>query len=40
MKLSTRVYRCNQCSSVIDRDINAAINILNEGIRQYSSTVA
>ena len=31
--LSDRVYRC-ECGNVIDRDYNAAINILNEGLKQ------
>lgn len=30
-KLSTRVHRCN-CGLVLDRDVNAAINILHRGI--------
>ena len=33
LKLSQRVYRCAFCNHVIDRDLNAAINIRNEGIR-------
>ena len=33
LRLSQRVYRCNFCGNVIDRDLNAAINIKNEGIR-------
>ena len=34
LTLSDRVYRCNNCSLVIDRDINASINILSEGINK------
>ena len=32
LKLSDRVYCCDGCGLVIDRDLNAAINILREGI--------
>lgn len=31
--LYERTYRCEECGMVIDRDINAAINIKNEGLR-------
>ena len=33
--LSDRVYKC-ECGNVIDRDYNAAINILNEGLKQIA----
>ncbi len=33
MPLSERTYKCPNCGAVIDRDMNAAINILNEGRR-------
>ena len=32
LTLSDRVYVCNQCGFTIDRDINAAINLMNYGI--------
>ena len=31
--LNYRVYECNNCGLVIDRDHNAGVNILNEGLR-------
>lgn len=32
LKLPDRVYRCNICGLVMDRDENAAINIKNRGL--------
>ena len=32
LKLSDRVYHCNACGLIIDRDLNAAINIRNAGL--------
>ena len=34
LKLSTRVFRCDHCDHEIDRDLNAAINIHNLGIKK------
>ncbi len=31
LKLSDRIYRCPQCGIVINRDLNASINLLNYG---------
>ena len=39
MKLSDRTYRCT-CGMIMDRDYNAAINILNEGLRLLRDEVA
>lgn len=35
MPLSERVYRCDPCGLVMDRDMNAALNILNVGVANY-----
>lgn len=33
LKLSDRLYICDECKTVIDRDYNASLNILQEGLR-------
>lgn len=33
LKLSDRVWTCPECGSIIDRDYNAALNIMEEGLR-------
>ena len=33
--LNIRSYECDKCGNEIDRDVNASINILMEGIRKY-----
>lgn len=33
LKLSDRIYHCEECGTIIDRDLNASINILLEGKR-------
>lgn len=33
LQLSDRIYKCESCGFVIDRDYNASINIKNEGMR-------
>ena len=37
MPLTERTYHCPNCDNVMDRDVNAAINILNEGLRILSA---
>lgn len=32
-----RLWKCSHCNSELDRDLNSAINIYNEGIRLLNS---
>ncbi len=34
IRIDERVYVCLKCGNVIDRDLNASINIRNEGLRR------
>jgi len=36
--LSDRVYKCEKCGLVIDRDLNSAINILKIGLQEVETT--
>ena len=35
LNLSERVFKCD-CGNEMDRDLNAALNIHNEGVRLYN----
>lgn len=39
LKLSDRIYECEHCGKVIDRYINAAINIKQFGLKPYMEVV-
>lgn len=39
LKLSDRTYKCNSCEFIIDRDINAAINLKNYGQQEYNKSI-
>ena len=36
LRLGERTYRCRSCGMSLDRDLNAAINLRNEGMRIYT----
>ena len=40
LTLSDRTYICPECGNLIDRDWQAALNILDEGLRIYNSPLA
>ena len=37
LSLKDRKWKCPHCGQMIDRDLNASINILNEGIKSISA---
>ena len=37
LKLSERTYHCSECGNVMDRDVNAAVNLLHYGMREVSA---
>jgi len=39
LKLSDRTYHCSNCNTIIDRDINAAINLRNKGQEFYNKSI-
>ncbi len=39
LQLSERTYVCEHCGTIINRDVNAAINIKNEGMRMYYKNI-
>ena len=40
LKLSERTYHCEECGFIIDRDLNASINILKAGLKIIEATDA
>ena len=34
--LGVRVWECPECHNINERDLNASINILKEGLRKYN----
>ena len=39
LDLSERTYRCDNCGAVIDRDLNAAINLMKSGLVKPEASV-
>jgi putative transposase len=39
LKLNNRKYLCENCGLVMDRDLNASVNILNEGLKIYNELI-
>ena len=37
--IKERVYKCSKCQNEIDRDINASINIMYEGLKLYMKEI-
>ena len=37
--LTKRIYKCSKCQNEIDRDLNASINIMFEGLRLYMKEI-
>ena len=37
--IKERIYKCHKCGNVLDRDLNASINILDEGMKLYINEV-
>jgi len=38
LELSDRIFKCSKCGLILDRDINAAINIKNRGMKELNIT--
>ena len=37
--IGIRTWKCQKCNTIHDRDINASINILNEGLKIVGTTM-